>query len=227
MSSSKLGLFVKLNKIQEFELIIYVRGLISLNRTQDAELLLQRLLAFTRDNGRLHSRVEILNLLALLAFKNNHALQAFRYMDESLDIGRKEGYIRSYLDELSPMARMLRAYYNSRRKQPEEYLLKERRAFVSGLLKQMPTSLLQTSGTQDEVDESMAGKVLEQLTEQEKKVLELMVNAATNNEISGKLGIILRTVKAHTGSIYGKLGLKAVRNVSSWSVSLVFYKSRI
>lgn len=209
LSSSKLGLFVKLNKIQEFELIIYVRGLISLNRTQDAELLLQRLLAFTRDNGRLHSRVEILNLLALLAFKNNHALQAFRYMDESLDIGRKEGYYRSYLDELSPMARMLRAYYNSRRKQPEEYLLKERRAFVSGLLKQMPTSLLQTSGTQDEVDESMAGKVLEQLTEQEKKVLELMVNAATNNEISGKLGISLRTVKAHTGSIYGKLGLKS------------------
>ena len=39
-------------------------------------------------------------------------------------------------------------------------------------------------------------------------MLELIVNAATNKEISEKLGISIRTVKTHTGNIYGKLGLK-------------------
>lgn len=39
-------------------------------------------------------------------------------------------------------------------------------------------------------------------------MLELMAKAATNQQISETLGISLRTVKTHTGNIYGKLGLK-------------------
>lgn len=207
--SSKLGIFTEINRIREFELIIHARVLILLNRIQDAQLLLQRLLAFTGDNSRLHSRVEVLNLLALLAFKNNHTRLALKYIDESLNIGMKEGYVRSYLDELSPMAQILRAYIKSRGKLSEEHLLKERKTFAASLLKQMRDSLLQTAQAHDEVAAGKAEKILEQFTAQEKKVLELMVNAATNKEISDKLGIGLRTVKTHTGNIYGKLGLKS------------------
>ena len=79
---------------------------------------------------------------------------------------------------------------------------------ASSLLKQMPGSLLPTSEAGDQVAGGKAGKVLEQLTVQERKVLELMANAATNQQISETLGISLRTVKTHTGNIYGKLGLK-------------------
>ena len=199
--------FTELNKIREFEMIIYARVLMALGRTQDAGLLLQRLLAFTGDNKRHHSRVEVLNLLALLAFRGHHALLAFRYLDESLDIGREQGYVRSYLDELSPLAHILRAYIQSRRKSSEEDL-KERKAFASALLKQMHTSLLQTTEARDDVAQGMAEKMLEHLTPQEKKVLKLMAGAATNQEICEKLVISLRTVKAHTGNIYGKLGMK-------------------
>ncbi len=208
-SSSKLSIFTELDRIREFELIVYARTLLSLYQTQDAQLLLQRLLIFTGDNDRPHSRVEVLNLLALLAFQNNHARLAFRYMDESFDIGMNEGYVRSYLDELAPMAQILRAYIKSRGKRPEEHLIKARKAFATGLLKQMHGILLQTLEARSEVAEEINEKIAEQLTLQEKKVLELMVNAATNKEISEKLGISLRTVKAHTGNIYGKLGLKS------------------
>lgn len=207
-SSSKLNVFAEISRIREFELIIYARVLLAQGRTQDAQLLLQRLLAFTGDNNRLHSRVEVLNILALLAFKDNHTRLALKYIDESLGIGLKEGFLRSYIDELTPMAQTLRAYIKSRGKQSEEHLLKERKAFAGNLLKQMPGSLLPTLGAQDEAAERMAGKILGQLTAQERKVLELMANAATNNEISDKLGISLWTVKTHTGNIYGKLGLK-------------------
>jgi LuxR family maltose regulon positive regulatory protein len=72
----------------------------------------------------------------------------------------------------------------------------------------MGGSLLQTAETRDRVAEGMAGKLLDQLTAQEKRVLELIVDAATNQEICDKLGISLWTVKTHTGNIYSKLGLK-------------------
>ncbi len=209
-SSSKLNVFTEISRIREFELIVYARVLMAQARMQDAQLLLQRLLAFTgnNNNNRLHSRVEVLNLLALLAFRDNRARLALKHIDESLGIGLKEGYVRSYIDELAPMAQILRAYIKSRGRQSEEHLLKQRKVFAAALLKQMPGSLLPTLGARDEVAEGMAGKILEQFTEQEKKVLELLVNAATNKEISDKLGISLWTVKTHTGNIYGKLGLK-------------------
>ncbi len=208
LSSGRLNIFAEINVIREFELIVYARALIALDRKQDAQLLLQRLLAYTADSKRLHSRVEVLNILALLAFGEHHTRLALKYIDESLGIGLKEGYLRSFIDELAPMAQMLRAYAKSRTKQSDEHLLKERKAFAASLLKQMPGSLLPTLDAQDEVAEGTAERILQPLTAQERKVLQLMVNAATNQEISDSLGISLRTVKTHTGNIYGKLGLK-------------------
>lgn len=55
----------------------------------------------------------------------------------------------------------------------------------------------------------MAGNTLERLTERERRALELIADAATNQEICERLGISLWTVKAHTGTIYGKLGVKS------------------
>ncbi len=40
-------------------------------------------------------------------------------------------------------------------------------------------------------------------------MLELLAAAHTNEEIAGKLGIGIRTVKTHTGNIYNKLGVKS------------------
>ncbi len=207
-SAVKLGIFTEMNNVREFELIIYARVLIAMNRVNDAQLLLQRLLAFDTESKRPHSRVEILNLLALLAFKDNHVRQALRYIDESLAIGIKEGYVRSFLDELAPMAQILRAYIKSRGKQPEALLMTERKTFAASLLSQIRDSLLQTAQAHGEVAAGTAEKIFEQLTAQEKKVLELMADAETNEQICERLGISLRTVKTHTGNIYAKLGVK-------------------
>lgn len=207
--ASKLTVFTEINRIREFELIVFARVLIWMNRSHDAQLLLQRILAFTEEGRRLHSRVEVLNLLALMAFRNHQTRLAYSYLDESVDIGMKEGYTRSYLDELSPMAQLLRAYIKSRGKRREEDRFNERLEYAAGLLKQMHGSLMQTLEVPyGVIAGEIAEKTAEQLTEQEKKVLELIVNAATNKEISEKLGISVRTVKTHTGNIYGKLGLK-------------------
>jgi LuxR family maltose regulon positive regulatory protein len=208
LASGTLSPFAHLDIVREFELITYARALLFLGQDQNAGLLLKRLLAFTGETRRLHSRVEVLCLLALMAYQNNQDLSAFRFMDEALVIGMEQGYVRSFLDELSPMARMLRAYTQSRRKPSGDGLLSDRKAFASALLKQMREDLLMTAQTSAEIPREKSEKILEQLTAQEKKVLELIVQAASNQEISEKLGIGLRTVKAHAASIYGKLGIK-------------------
>lgn len=206
VSASRLDLFAELGRSREFELLVYVRALILLNRPQEAELILQRLLAFT-GASRPHSRVEILNLLALLAFKNHHAREALKYIDESLDIGMAEGYVRSYLDEFSLMAPILRAYIKSRRNTTDVQHAKEKKSFAGSLLKQIRGSAPQTANA-GSLAGGMAEKILEQLTEQEERVFKLMAGAATNQEICDELGISLWTVKTYTGNIYGKLCLK-------------------
>ncbi|OUT11570.1 helix-turn-helix transcriptional regulator [Campylobacter concisus] len=49
---------------------------------------------------------------------------------------------------------------------------------------------------------------LSELSSREREVVDLIYQGLTNNEISEKTGITLRTVKAHTSSIYSKLNVK-------------------
>jgi hypothetical protein len=74
-------IFAELNNCQGIRTDYYDRVLISINRMQDAQLLLQRLLACSRGRQKASQRTEVLNLLALLAFKNNHVRQALKYIE--------------------------------------------------------------------------------------------------------------------------------------------------
>jgi LuxR family maltose regulon positive regulatory protein len=47
----------------------------------------------------------------------------------------------------------------------------------------------------------------EPLTHREQEILELVAAGLTNQEIADKLVISAETVKKHTGTIYGKLGV--------------------
>ena len=48
---------------------------------------------------------------------------------------------------------------------------------------------------------------IEPLSERELEVLQLIAEGLTNQKIASKLYLSLNTVKAHTRSIYGKLGV--------------------
>lgn len=103
------------------------------------------------------------------------------------------------------MAQLL-SYYTTRQskrtKHPDAELLI---AFAKKLLGQMQENFLAVPET---YEQTAAGRIEKLLTAREKMVLELLLKANTNQEISIKLGISLRTVKTHTGNIYSKLGVK-------------------
>ncbi|MEN6324615.1 MAG: LuxR C-terminal-related transcriptional regulator [Syntrophomonas sp.] len=199
--SYKYGVFMEINKTREFELMVYSRILMISGHLDDAKLLLQRLLGFTESAQRLHSMVEVLNLLAILAYKNGDMPGAVNYLEKSLSIGIKEGYVCSYIDEHAPMADLLRYYTTRRRKRTGRELT----AYARNLLIQTQESLSNATAL---FREAPAAGMKKLLTAQEKNILELLFQANTNREISLKLGISLATVKTHTGNIYGKLGVR-------------------
>lgn len=203
IGSSKLSIYSEISRINEFELIVYARVLMAKDRTDDAGLLLARLLSFTETEARPHSKVEILNLLAMLAYKRGELARAVSYMEESLTIGIQEGFVRNYVDEFEPVINVLKQTVSHLRK--EEGPNSDLTAYAKKLLRQTQANLRVLLPAKS-VD--AAARLKNILTAQEIKVLELVYAAHTNEEICSKLNISLRTVKTHTGNIYSKLGVR-------------------
>ena len=205
LDTCKLDKYTEISRIKEFELLIYARTLLEKGALNDAKLMLQRLLIFCEGTGRLHSKVEVLNLLAILEHKRGNMAYAVNYIEKSLVIGLKEGYIRSYVDEQKAMVGLLKQYCRYFRKKEDREDIEALATFAGNLLKQTQENLRTISAA---YGEAAASGLEALLTEQEKKVLEMLIKAHTSKEISDQLGIGLRTVKTHIGNIYGKLGVK-------------------
>lgn len=196
VSSCKLSEFTDISKIREFELMVYARVQMFKDCLQDAEILLQRLLNFTKKMNRPHSMAEVLNMLALLEYKRDRQSKAFLYLDQSLALGSEQKYVRSYLDEAAPMKKLLSIYINSVNNPSEG----NHTDFAACLLDQMKegTDALQS-------DENL----LAGLTAREFTVLKLMRDGQSNVEIASSLFISLDTVKKHVSRILKKLEVKS------------------
>lgn len=195
---NNLSIYGELNRVNEFELIVFARVLMKKRKLEDAQLLLLRLLAFAEAGGRAHSETEILNLLSAAAWKRNDPARCAEYMERSLSIGEARGFVRSYLDEGAELLEILK-HMAKRSCGPHG----DTPAFAERLAAELEAELAASAamGTQ------AAGAIKKRLTGKELEVLELLYAACTNEEICEKLHIGLRTVKTHTGSIYAKLGV--------------------
>ncbi|MFL0195059.1 LuxR C-terminal-related transcriptional regulator [Clostridium sp. WILCCON 0269] len=196
MKESRLSIYQDIIKVQEYELIVLGRVLIRKQRYNDANILLNRLLSFVIIQKKNHSIVEIENLLANAALKNLNEEIAENHLKNALSIGLKEGYVRSFVDEFVPMISLLEMYLRKNKKRNKLTV------YAKNLLNQTKKSVKHfVIPTNSDIIENL-------LTATENKVLHLIINAYTNKEIAEKLGITIRTVKAHTGNIYAKLGVK-------------------
>ena len=137
-STCKLRIYQEITRTREYELIIFARVLMVWERYDDAAILLQRLLAFTEDEKRLHSMVEILNLLAISADKTGETSLAVNYLEKALSIGLRESYLRSFIDESEPMAELLDKYLRmqKKRKEPANHSIHQLTAYAKKLLKE-------------------------------------------------------------------------------------------
>ena len=194
IAERRLGVFQEITAAREYELIVLSRVYLLKQRYNDAALLLNRLLTFAEAKKRVHSAVEIHILLAETAMNEMNDASAEAYFEKALSIGLREGYVSSFTDELAPMVYLL-----------ERYAGKHQSGRLAAYAKKL---LRMTRGRLRSFRLSSCPEAEEHLTPAEQKVLRLIKNARSNQEIADELAVTVSTVKAHTGSIYKKLGVR-------------------
>ena len=117
--------------------------------------------------------------------------EALAVLGRVLNQAEEEGYTRSILDEGQPMARLLSAALEKG----------ENRPVVVRLLAAFPGP----TGA----DESLPPGLAEMLSPRELEVLGLLATDASNADIASQCYITVNTLKKHTASIYGKLGVSS------------------
>ena len=116
-------------------------------------------------------------------------------LGQALALAQPGGFVRIFIDEGPPMARLL--YEAVTRGIAPDYA----RRLLSAFPVAEPE---QTSPSKTQAPKS---ELIEPLSERELEVLELIAEGLTNQEIASRLFLALNTVKAHSSNIYGKLGV--------------------
>jgi LuxR family maltose regulon positive regulatory protein len=153
--------------------------------------LLGRLLRAADAEGRAGIQIEALALQALAHWQSGDRVGAMVPLEYALRLAEPEGYVRLFADLGLPMTRLLQEA-RSRDVMPD---------YVASLLDACRADLASSA--------SMAGTLPEPLSLREQEVLKLIAAGLTNREIAETLVISPETVKKHTGSIYGKLGVRS------------------
>ena len=158
---------------------------------------LQRLLESVEQGGRIAREIEILSLQALSLHERGDIEQALIELEKALTLAEPGGFIRVFVDEGPPMAKLL--YDALSRGIAPDYVQRLLAAFPVDEPEQMLAYTIQ----------SHEAEWIEPLTERELEVLQLIADGLTNQEIAAQLHLSLNTVKAHTRNIYGKLDVNS------------------
>jgi LuxR family maltose regulon positive regulatory protein len=190
-----------LSYVCEFEHMTLARVLIATSQRDHADDaiiealgLLERLRQAAEASRRMGSVIEILVLKSLAYEAQSSILLALVPLERALTLAKPEGYIRLFVDEGPPMARLL--YEALAREIAPDYVRRLLASYATAE-SQPPLSKLQTS----------AAELIEPLSERELEVLQFMSEGLTNQEISSRLFLSPHTVKVHARNIYGKLSV--------------------
>jgi LuxR family maltose regulon positive regulatory protein len=161
-----------------------------------AEELLSPMLAVAEAQGRRGQAIGILVLLALVHQAAGETEQALALLEPALAQAEPEGYVRTFVDGGPPLAELLRAL--AARGKGTTYATRLLAAFPGADAGLSPPARYAPREQ----------PLVEPLSDRELEVLRLVAAGLTNREVGETLFIEVSTVKSHTNSIYGKLGVK-------------------
>jgi LuxR family maltose regulon positive regulatory protein len=184
----------------ESEHLIWARLLIAQGKADQALQLLARLLDVAQEYGRAGCAIEIRTLQALAEQALGDTEQALATLEGALSLAEPEGYVRTFVDEGAPMARLLRSLSARRSAVSPEYIRQLLDAFP-------PVSVAKTPPEVETESLRSTAFPLDALTEREMEVLHLLRTELSGPQIAQELYVSVNTVKTHTKRIYDKLGV--------------------
>jgi LuxR family maltose regulon positive regulatory protein len=170
----------------EFADLTLVRVLLKSGDRHNVPAILNPLLEQGQVQGRVRTRIEVMILMALFQRAENDIPVAVDWLSQALRLAAPEGFLRIFLDEGEALLDLLP---KARQVAPE---------LVDTIL----------GNLQDESGKSPLDQLPEPLSEQELRVLSLIVVGKTNREIADELVISVGTAKWHVHNILQKMGVK-------------------
>jgi LuxR family maltose regulon positive regulatory protein len=181
--------------LRMIEYVVLVRLLVAQEHLDEASRLLERLFAAAKAGGQTTRMIEILLLQATTFHARGDTTRGLGKLEHAFKLAEPEGFVRIFVDEGPPMARLL--YEALTRGIAPDYVRRLLAAFPVAEPEQ--TCPTRTGASQPQL--------VEPLSERELEVLQLIAEGLTNPEIASLLFLALNTVKTHCSNIYSKLGV--------------------
>lgn len=140
------------------------------------------------ETDRADELIRVMTLQAVAHQAHEEEDKAVRVLDNVLALAEPASFVRLFVDEGLPMARLLREASS--------------RGIAPDYTRQLLAAF--SPAGQDQPGQSAS---IEPLSEREIEVLKHIAEGLTNQEIAGRLYLSLHTVKVHARNIYGKLGV--------------------
>jgi LuxR family maltose regulon positive regulatory protein len=155
---------------------------------------LDRQLQVAKEKRQSWWAIEVLILQAMALQALDDTDQALATLQQALTLAEPEGHVRVFVDEGTPMARLL--YEAAARGIAPDYIGKLLAAF-------------EAPEYGDRGVPPHTQPLIEPLSERELEVLQLIAEGLSNRQIAQSLFISPNTVRVHTSNIYGKLGVSS------------------
>jgi LuxR family maltose regulon positive regulatory protein len=192
------------------------RVLAARGQTEEALRLIYRLIDAARKAGREGSKIKLLVLKAVTLLAHRDKPGALATLEHALALAEPEGYVRTFIDEGEPMAKLLSDVHLTVARNrvaariSPEYVGKLLATIEQPLPKRTPPSV-----------EPLA----EPLSDRELEVLRRVAAGMKNAEIARELFVVVGTVKTHLNSIYRKLGVSSRTQAISRARELTSYRA--
>jgi LuxR family transcriptional regulator, maltose regulon positive regulatory protein len=174
--------------------VLYAKG-----RHREALALLEALGETAEAAGRTGDLIEIQALRALVLWASNEKEQAVGTLTRALALAEPEGYVRTFVDEGTPMAELL-----------SEVLEGLQRGRLTPPIPAHYLRKLLAALERDEVGARLPAKRLpEPLSGRELEVLQLVAAGKSNSRIASELFVSVGTVKTHLNNLYRKLNARS------------------
>jgi len=186
--------------------LVLARVLLAHQRPAEALALLDRLYAAAVAQDRVGSMIEAGALRALALAACGQDADAVDALAEVLTLACPQGYVRVFADEGPPMAALLSRLIAAQRagsrfpaaaRVPLGCLARLQRAFDVGHTR---------PGLRSGTARAAVPGLVEQLTNRELEVLDMLAAGRSNQAIASELVVTLDTVKKHVSHVLGKLG---------------------